>query len=347
MRTVSRRAVRLAALTGILAALGLALAGCDARSAPASIFLAESPEAGAIRDLAIVLFAIGIFVIVAVNFMVVLSVIRGRRRPESAVRQIHGHTSLEVAWTTITALVFMAIFAATVKVMVDVTASPPPAIAQSAFPGDTVILKATGWRWWWAFEYSPPGVVTANEVHVPLQKPVLVEVASGDVIHSFWVPRLMGKMDMIPGRTNYLRFVAVTPGEYIGVCAEFCGAEHARMQFRVVAVPVKEFSDWTRAQMAPAVQPTTDLQRAGQQAFQTNCAQCHSIRGTPAQGKIGPDLTHFGSRTTLAAGTLANNPDNLARWLSNPQEVKPENLMPKQDLGSAIAALVDYLTSLK
>jgi cytochrome c oxidase subunit II len=347
MSTVSRRVARLAISAGVLSVLGLAVAGCDARSTPGTMFLAASPESAEIRGLALLLGSIAIFVVLAVNFTIVLSVLRGRRRPESEVRQTHGNTTLEIAWTTITAVVFMAIFVVTVKVLVDVTASPAAAVAQTSFPGDTVTLRATGWRWWWAFEYPQVGVVTANEVYVPTGKPVLVEIMSGDVIHSFWVPRLAGKMDMIPGRTNYDKFVATAPGTFLGLCAEFCGAEHARMQFRIVAVPVPEFSAWAKAQAAPAAEPTTAPEQAGRAAFQTNCAQCHTIRGTQAQGKIGPDLTHFGSRTTIAAGTLPSTPENIAHWIANAQQVKPASLMPNLNIGPVVEPLTAYLTSLK
>ena len=349
MRSASHRLDRPALVTSALVALATVLGGCDAQSTPSTIFLAETPQARAIQDLGTLLGIVALLVVLAVNAVVIVAVIRGRRKPESEVRQLHGNTRLEVAWTTITALVFLVIFGLTVKTLVEVTADPASAKAlQSAFPGDTLVLRTTGARWWWSFEYPQIQLVTANEAYVPTGRTTLVEVTSADVIHSWWAPRLAGKMDMIPGRNNYLQFVATTPGVYHGVCAEFCGSQHAKMGFRIVAVPVAEFSAWTKAQQAPAVEPKTDSERAGQVAFQAQCAQCHTVRGTAARGKQAPDLTHFGSRVSLAAESLPNTPENLARWLQDPQEVKPANLMPRQNLSpSAIEQLTAYLTSLE
>jgi cytochrome c oxidase subunit 2 len=349
MGSVSRRFVRTTLVMAALSVLAATVAGCDARSAPSSMFLAETPQARAIQDLGIVLGVVALLVVLAVNATVIIAVVRGRRKAADTVRQVHGNTTLEVAWTTITAVVFFVILGFTVKTLIEVTADPAAAaVVQTSFPGDTVVLRSTGARWWWAFEYPQINLVTANEVYVPTEKPIMIEVRSADVIHSFWVPRLAGKMDMIPGRSNYLTFVAVTPGEYRGVCAEFCGAEHARMAFRIVAVSVADFSAWAKAQQAPAVEPRTDQERGGRAVFGGQCAQCHTIRGTPAAGKLGPDLTHFGSREALAAETLPNNPENLARWLKDPQEVKPANLMPNLGLSpTMVEQLTAYLISLK
>ena len=349
MRLPSRSALHFGLLAVGLAAIALLVVGCDARSAPASIFISESPEARAIRDLGVLLGIVALVVVAGVEIVLFVAILRGLHKPADSVKQVHGNARLEIAWTVITAVVFFIIFGLTVKTMIDVTADPAGASPlQSAFPNDTVVMRSTGWRWWWAFEYPALGVVTANEVYVPTDKPTLVELRSGDVIHSWWVPRLSGKMDMVPGRTNYVTFVATAPGAYQGFCAEFCGSEHARMGFRVVAVSVQEFSAWAKAQKASAAEPQTDAEKAGQRAFAGTCAACHTIRGTAAAGKIGPDLTHFGSRTSLAAETLPNTPENVSKWLTDPQRVKPANLMPNQNLSAeVIQQLVAYLSILK
>jgi cytochrome c oxidase subunit 2 len=222
-------------------------------------------------------------------------------------------------------------------------ASAPPA-------GEEVLpIQVTGHQWWWTFAYPTLGVVTANELHVPIGRAVQVHLRSADVIHSFWVPRLAGKMDVIPNQENRMWFKADRPGIYFGQCAEFCGVSHAHMGFRVVAQTAADFAAWVQTQQQPAPVPTDPPAVHGAQLFlQRGCLACHTISGTPAQGTVGPNLTHVGSRQTLAAGVLANTPDNLARWLRDPQAVKPASLMPNLALDDAsIGALVAYLHGLK
>jgi cytochrome c oxidase subunit II len=214
-------------------------------------------------------------------------------------------------------------------------------------------IRVTGRQWWWEVHYLVPGmepIELANEVHVPLGRKVGFELESADVIHSFWVPALAGKVDMIPGRRNRLQFTATTAGVYRGQCAEFCGRQHALMGLQVVAEPENEFRAWLDGQAKPAVAPAADFVRMGQEAFiQGGCGGCHSIRGTEAQGQIGPDLTHVGSRRTLAAATLDNHIGTMAGWIADAQRIKPGNLMPSVNTlsGRELRAVAAYLVSLK
>jgi cytochrome c oxidase subunit 2 len=214
-------------------------------------------------------------------------------------------------------------------------------------------VKITGRQWWWDIQYQnedPQQVFqTANEIHIPVGRPVTLELQGGDVIHSFWVPNLMGKQDLIPGRKNFLTIQADKPGLYRGQCAEFCGLEHAHMAILVFAEPQTAFETWRQRQLTLAQTPGAPQRLAGQQVFASHpCASCHTIAGTDFGGRMGPDLTHFGSRATIAAGLLHNSPRNLAAWLRDPQALKPGVAMPKVDLSAAQRSqLVAYLEGLK
>ena len=346
-----RPSVRVA--LGLVAALVLAaaLTGCDAaqRGYPITMFRPASPQASAIYNLTIVIAIIAAIAFVIVEGWLLIASFRFRNRPEEQAVQTHGNLKLETGWTVITAVVMFTVLGFTVKTMVDVTALPAAAaVPAGAFPGEIVNLNVTAHQWWWEFEYPGQGVVTGNEVHVPVGRTIRVQVESADVIHSFWVPQLAGKIDAVPGHTNYTSFLAAAPGVYHGLCAEYCGGQHAHMGFRIIADPLPDFAAWVKDQQAPAAQPTTDQQRAGLEVVSTVCAACHTVRGTPAQAKIGPDLTHFASRQTLAADFLDNTPQNVATWLHDPQAVKPDNKMPNLHLDQAtINDLVAYLENLK
>jgi cytochrome c oxidase subunit 2 len=214
-------------------------------------------------------------------------------------------------------------------------------------------IKVTGNQWWWQVEYQnrDPSQVfrTANEIRIPVGRPVTLELESTDVIHSFWVPDLMGKQDLIPGRHNTLTIKADRAGLYRGQCAEYCGLQHAHMSFFLFAEPNAVFEAWRHDQLRSATPPHTPLQAQGLRLFLGGpCAGCHTVSGTPAGGDLGPDLTHFGSRATIAAGLLHNTPANLAQWLAGPQVLKPGNYMPQIPMSSPDrAALVAYLEGLK
>jgi cytochrome c oxidase subunit 2 len=192
-------------------------------------------------------------------------------------------------------------------------------------------------------------LLTANYIHIPAGVPVRVHLGSQDVIHSFWVPELHGKLDMIPGQTNSFWLQADNPGEYKGICAEFCGTQHAKMLFLVVAQPPDEFAAWLEQQQQPAAVPAEPLAQQGLQVFLTGgCVECHAVRGTDATGNLGPDLTHIASRRTLGAGILPNNPGNLGGWIADPQHIKPGNLMPDSPLtGEELQALLAYMATLR
>ncbi|MDP8959954.1 MAG: cytochrome c oxidase subunit II [Actinomycetota bacterium] len=323
----------------LLAPLTLLLGAC-AEYAPYDSLDPAGPVARRIYELNIPVFwiATAIFVLVEgalVVFMIVFRDKKGRGLP----RQTHGNTALEITWTIIPALILAYIGFATVKTIFQLRAVPPGAMP--------ITVEAN--QWWWEFRYPEQGIVTANEMHIPVDRPVHLTLESVDVIHSFWVPRLAGKQDVVPGRTHQLSFTAVEPDIYFGECAEFCGISHALMRLRVIAQTEQDFQAWVEGQQQQAREPTEALARQGQEIFLAGqCVQCHTIQGTPADGEVGPDLTHFASRNTLAAAILENTPENLAAWLRNPPEIKPGAKMPNLGLSPEdINALVAYLESLR
>jgi cytochrome c oxidase subunit 2 len=216
-----------------------------------------------------------------------------------------------------------------------------------------LLLKVTARQWWWEVQYEEGGpsefVTDANEIHLPVGRTVAIDLHSPDVIHSFWVPNLHGKRDMIPGHPTRIFLRADEPGTYWGQCAEFCGYEHAKMRFAVIVEPPDQFKSWLEAQRKPAAPPQSDSERRGQQVFLgTTCIMCHTIQGTPARGTVGPNLTHIASRTRLAAGTLPNTRGHLAGWVADPQRIKPGVRMPMNPLSpEELRTLLDYLESLK
>ncbi|MER8647987.1 cytochrome c oxidase subunit II [Mesorhizobium sp. M0586] len=214
-------------------------------------------------------------------------------------------------------------------------------------------IRVTGHQWWWEVRYedaTPSRILTtANEIHIPAGEPVKLLLTSTDVIHSFWIPSLSGKLDLIPGHMNVLDLKADKPGVYRGQCAEFCGAQHANMGTFIIAEPRAKFDAWWNDQLQPAATPTGDEAKAGQDLFlKRPCVMCHRIGGTPAGGTVAPDLTHIASRQTLAAGTLTMSRGNLAAWIADPQGIKPGSHMPVVELsGDELNAMVAYLEALK
>lgn len=209
-------------------------------------------------------------------------------------------------------------------------------------------IRVVGHRWWWEVEYPEQEITTANEIYIPVGEPVRLELTSADVIHSFWVPQLHGKMDTLPGQTTSFWIEADRPGTYRGQCAEYCGLQHAHMAFVVEAVPAEEFVDWLSDHQQPRAEPeTTQLQRGQRAFFRHGCAVCHAIEGTSAVGRAGPDLTFLGSRQTLAAATIPNTKANLLAWLADPQSIKPgANMPPTHAEADELEAIADYLFSL-
>jgi len=257
-------------------------------------------------------------------------------------RQEFGRTSLEILWTVGPVLVLVFIFAATIHAMKG--ADPGFAINQQP---DLVIVAH---QWWWEARYVESGVIAANEIHLPVGKRLFVRLESADVIHDWWVPQLGRKMDAVPGHPNFLWLEADSPGFYSGTCAEYCGAEHAWMRIGVIAEAEPAFERWAQHQLElPSKVPTGSDAAQGSELFQQlTCGNCHAIAGTSAQGRIGPDLTHIGSRLTLAAGRFQNTPANLDRWLANPQAIKPDSHMPNFQLTDPqVRQLTAYLETLQ
>jgi cytochrome c oxidase subunit 2 len=226
--------------------------------------------------------------------------------------------------------------------------------ATTATPGHGAIqIRVTGHQWWWEVQYrdsiAQRWATTANEIHIPVGRPVVLELRSTDVIHSFWPPNLSAKRDLIPGHDNSLWIEADRPGEYRGQCAEYCGYQHAKMAFLVVAEPPDSFASWLAQQRDTAATPADSLTRRGQEVFLGSaCPMCHAVAGTPAGSRAGPDLTHLGGRRTIAAGTLPNTRGNLAGWIVNPQAIKPGAKMPPNALSpDDLQALLAYLETLR
>lgn len=251
-----------------------------------------------------------------------------------------GNRKLEILWTVLPIMLVTYLFVLTITSM---RASDPSAGQRAP---DLIV---TGHQWWWEVQYPAAGITTANEIHIPVGKELLVRVLGGDVIHDFWVPQLARKEDMIPGNQNQIWLAADHPGIYSGACAEYCGAEHAWMRIRVVADSPEAYEQWVRQQKSTPAPPTDPQAIEGSHLFQQlTCANCHAIAGTDATQSVGPDLTHVASRQTLAAGALENTPKNLAAWLHDPDQFKPGSYMPNLQLqDSQVQALAAYLETLR
>lgn len=318
------------------------LGGCT-ESTPA-VFRPQGEAAREINTLWWILFGMGTAVYLLVMAFVLFALFRRRSQADlSGDPQKNGVNGRRIIWfggVIIPAVILAVTYGFTLDTMRDLRL--PSA-------DNRLVIKVTGYQWWWEVTYPGENAITANEIYLPVGEEVLFELTSADVIHSFWVPELHGKMDLIPGITNTWKLQADEPGEYWGLCAEFCGMQHAKMLFLVVAVPPEEFDAWLEAQRQPAVAPTAAPTQAGLDIFLAEgCAECHAIRGTDAAGNLGPDLTHLASRLTLGAGSVSNNRGNLAGWIADPHGIKPGSLMPTSGLsGQALQSLVAYLESLE
>ena len=282
-----------------------------------------------------------VLTIVVVAFILAVFVFSTRVGEAAPATTASSDLGLEIAWTLGPTLILLMITIPTVRT---IFRSQPATV-----PAGGLQIKVIAHQWWWEFQY-PDGLKTSNEMHIPIDRPIRLELESGDIIHSFWVPQLGGKRDVVPGQINELTFIANTAGMFPGQCAEFCGLSHANMRFRVFVDTPENFAAWDKAQLAGPVSPQPNDQAAtdGAKVFADSpCTTCHMIQGV-SKGYIGPDLTHFGSRTTLAAGVLKNTPDNVAKWIADPDEIKPGANMPPLLLpGEKMNALVAYLESLK
>lgn len=330
----------------------LALSACGGQFPQSTL----DPASGFSSDLAdlygtIFWWALAVFVVV--ETLLVYAVLRFRARPgqEGEARHVHGHTVLEIAWTLAPAVILVFIAVPTIQTIFKVDGRAEEGALQ---------IEVIGHQWWWEFKYPDFGIVTANELHLPVGQPVALTVTSADVIHSFWLPRLGGKRDAIQGRNTRLALTPDSVGEYMGQCAEFCGSSHANMRARAFVETQDDFDAWVARQLTspPPVDSLEGLVQRGAQVFTSireppnhSCIVCHAIAGM-AYGAIGPNLTHVGSRTTIAGGILPNTPEGLRRWLHNPPAVKPGEIegrsMPDIDLTEEeIDALIAFLQSLR
>lgn len=316
---------------GALASLTLAT-GCNGIDA----FKPVTPQGGAIVSLFVLEIVLATLVCLAVAAVAGYAMVRFRHRPGAPEPpQIHGNTNLELAWTAAPALLLAFLFFLTVRTMGTVEAQP----------ADALRIRVIAHQWWWEFEYPELGIVTANEFQVPIGQPVRLELESADVAHNFWIPQFGWKKDNTPNHVTFINVVVDQPGVYDGSCNEFCGLQHAWMRVRAIATPPEEFQTW----VARSQQPASATAPRGQQVFQqSTCINCHVIQGLGG-ARVGPDLSHFGSRTIIGAGVLGNTPENLHAWLRDPQRIKPGVLMPGyQDLSEEdMRALVEYLGGLK
>jgi cytochrome c oxidase subunit 2 len=334
-------------MTRALALPVVLLAGCG----HPAVLAPGGPQAGRIAGLWAVTFWISVVVEVTVVAYLVYGVVRARRPGPVAAPMLTPEPRLERRLSRGIA-VAVALTALTVLGLLIGSSLTARALGPLGSP-QALTVEISGHQWWWEIEYWNPipaqRARTANELHVPVGEPVLVKLRSRDVIHSLWVPQLHGKKDLIPGHANALWIQADAAGTFAGQCAEFCGYQHAHMRLLVIAESRPAFDAWLARQRQPAPEPTDDAGRRGHELFVTGpCVLCHTIAGTPAGGRAGPDLTHLAGRTTIASGTLPNTPGHLAGWILDPQRIKPGTRMPGTPLdGPDLQALLAYLGTLR
>jgi cytochrome c oxidase subunit 2 len=332
----ARRPGRLAAVLGLLALLA---ASC-AENAPMDTLEPEGPNARTIDTLINPVFIVAAVIFVLVEGMVVLFTLRYRHRegaPEPV--QVHGNTKLEVGWTLVPALILLAVAIPTIATIFK--------LAQR--PKDAINVTVTARQFWWEFNYPDLGVVTANELHLPTGRELELTLEGEDVIHSFWVPKLSGKTDVVPGRQNRMNISADKPGIYLGQCTEFCGLSHANMRNKAIVHTPADFDAWVASQrQGPATPAQGSPAAAGAELFTSKgCGGCHTVEGV-SRGKVGPNLTHFASRTSFAGSIFDMNASNLTKWLADPPGVKPGSKMPDLNLSpDETSKLVAYLLTLQ
>ena len=333
------------------------------KSAPEnlSIFDPVSPQASAIRDLAVLVIAITAFIFVVVEGTLIYSIFRFRRGVKTAPSeppQVYGSHAIEIAWTVAPTLIVGILILVVARTEWEVRADPPAPKA-----GDNALyVTVVGRQWWWEYRYetyngTPLDFIAANELHIPacdpgedgVQRPVHLTLLSADVCHSFWVPRLAGKTDLVPGKTNWMSFQTSQQGLFLGQCAEFCGTQHAKMLLQVYVDSPADFDKWVKGQQAEAKTPTGQREIAGMKSFlKTSCVDCHRVGGTSAKGSYAPDLTHLMSRKTLASGIMPNTAENLKGWILDPQKDKPGCLMAAFRLSDEdMDRMVAYLRTLE
>jgi len=328
---------------------GAALAFADPTqaSSPTNIFAPASTPAKSIFGLSVFVLAVTGAIFLVVFALLLYSIVRFRKKGNDDGReppQVYGSNQVEMAWTIIPILIVVALFMATARVIALVQNTSPP--------GNAIAVTAIGHQFWWEYRYPQLGVVTANELHLPVSDPVhptptFITLLSADTDHSFWVPRLGGKTDLIPNHPNSMWIDPQQTGVYLGQCAQYCGTQHAKMLLRVYVQSKDDFDLWIRQQRQPAF--VNDAVAQGQRIFETTaCINCHTVSGTVANGRFGPDLTHLMSRDTIAAGAAPNTSENLRLWIRNPNTIKPGSLMPAMELDEQeLNALTAYLETLR
>jgi cytochrome c oxidase subunit II len=346
-RFVSKAAGLAVLLGGGLLAASLCFGAPQNPSQVPSIFDPHSTPAESIYHLSHFVLSITGLIFAVVFTLLTYVVVKYRKRPGDPDReptQVYGSTQIELAWTVIPILIVVVLFLATARVIHSVQDAPKPASALE--------LTAIGHQFWWEFRYPQFGVVTANELHIPVSdaarpRPTFLTLLSADTDHSFWVPQLAGKTDLIPNRVNHMWMDPYQTGIFLGQCAQYCGMQHAKMLLTVYVDTSNDFDAWVRAQQQPAVRDENVT--AGRRIFEsTACINCHAIGGSVADGRFGPDLTHLMSRRTIASGAAENTKANLRLWIQSPDAIKPGSLMPAMQLSNAdLDALVDYLVTLR
>ncbi|MGA9393136.1 MAG: cytochrome c oxidase subunit II [Candidatus Sulfotelmatobacter sp.] len=314
---------------------------------PTNIFAPASTPAKSIFGLSLFVLAVTAAIFLVVFALLLYAVVKFKRKKNddgSEPPQVYGSNQVELAWTVIPVLIVVALFMATARVIASVQ--------KTVRPDNAIEVVAIGHQFWWEYRYPALGVVTANELHVPVSDdnhptPTFIKLLSADTDHSFWVPRLAGKTDLIPNHPNNMWIDPHDTGVYLGQCAQYCGTQHAKMLLRVYVQSQDEFARWIQEQRQPAI--AGDAVSQGQRIFETTaCINCHTVAGTVANGRFGPDLTHLMSRDTIAAGAAKNTPENLRQWILNPDSIKPGSLMPAMQLsGPELDALTAYLETLR
>jgi cytochrome c oxidase subunit II len=326
------------------------LAGVGVARSPTNIFDPAATPAHSIFGLSMLVLSVTLAIFLLVGSLLLYVLIRYRERPSDSERepaQIYGSDQIELSWTVIPILIVVMLFLTTTRVILDTQAAPKPSGALDV----TVI----GHQFWWEYRYPTLGVVTANELHVPISDPAkptptYLALSSADTDHSFWVPRLAGKTDLIPNRRNTMWIDPQEAGLYLGQCAQYCGTQHAKMLLRVYAQSPEDFAAWIKQQQRPAEQDVSANPTAaeGRSVFLNSaCINCHTVAGTVATGRFGPDLTHLASRDTIASGPVQNTPENLRKWIADPNSMKPGVLMPSMHLNDHdLDVITAYLTTL-
>jgi len=348
MRSVRNTIVRTASLScAFLSCCMTTAAAADPASTGTNIFDAQSTPARSILHLSTFVLTVTGIIFAVVFTLLVYSISKFRARSADAnsePAQVYGSTQIELAWTIIPVLIVVVLFLATARVL--------HAIQDAPMPTSAVEVTVIGHQFWWEYRYPRLGVVTANELHIPVSDPAhptptSLQLLSADTDHSFWIPELAGKTDLVPNHPNRMWMDPEHTGTFVGQCAQYCGTQHAKMLLRVSVDSPEDFEEWVREQQQPAV--ADERVAAGRRIFETTaCINCHSINGTVANGRFGPDLTHLMSRSTIAAGAAPNTPQNLRLWIQNPEAIKRGSLMPAMQLSkSDIDALMDYLETLR